>query len=279
MLTQFQQEILRVISANRSPENFVAGGSALNRHFPRLSSDIDLFSKTVSLIDRAFDADRATLEQAGYHLERVRETTTLREWIVSLHGRSTKLQWSRDTSWLFFPPVPDADFGYVLSFEDLAVNKLNAAADRGRLRDFHDLTALDQAGARLWVLALASMGKDGEISPEGRLERCLRLLPQAGKDDEDPDYAGPPRPWSEIRSYLDRRLREDLQIIRDIPIDWVGRLALDKTTKRLAMHLDPQALGQCVKHGASQHGVWPTSPSISSDMLRAVHPEIGKADR
>lgn len=83
----------------------------------------------------------------------------MREWVIAGdRGQTTKIQWARDTSWLFFPPVMDPEFGCALSFEDLAVNKMSAAADRGRIRECYDLAALDLLGAKLWVLALLGPG-------------------------------------------------------------------------------------------------------------------------
>ncbi len=105
MLDRFQKEVLSVIAANRNPERYVAGGRALNRGTPRRSADIDVFHKTVALIDDALARDLAVLRSTGYRVERVRETDTMREWVVSgPDGASTKLQWTRDTSWLFSPP-------------------------------------------------------------------------------------------------------------------------------------------------------------------------------
>lgn len=279
MLTDFQREILGLLATNRSDKSFIADGSALNRDFPRLSGDLDVFHRTVAEIDAAFQSDRRLLDGAGYTLSRIRERDTSREWLVAAGDESTKLQWTRDTSWLFFPPVRDEVFGFALSFEDLCVNKLSAASERGRLRDFHDLAALDQIGVRPWVLALAAMGKDAEFSPEMRLQNCLRLLAQAGIDDEDPEYAASEAPpWPDNRRYLDDRFREDLSILTKVALlDWAGKLPLDAGTGRLPLDLAADDLNGCRKHTASRSGVWPTSPAISSQMLRAAqHPGVAE---
>lgn len=277
MLESFQREILRALAGNRSSDSYVAGGSALNRNTPRLSRDLDVFHKSVSLIDSAVERDLGTLRGDGYAVERLRETSTMREWAVSgTNGRSTKLQWTRDTSWLYFPPVPDPEFGFVLAFEDLAVNKMAAAADRGRMRDFHDLAALDLMGVRPWALALAAMGKDAELSPPAVLERCRRLLKQAGEDDEDPEYEGPSVAWPNVRFFMSRRLDEDLKVLDGFRwTDWAGCLPLDRATGRMPLDLTPETLRGCDKLRASPTGSWPTSPSISTEMLRrATHPAL-----
>lgn len=43
-LTNFQRKVLRVVSENRSPDSYVAGGSTLNAVGGRFSQDIDIFS-------------------------------------------------------------------------------------------------------------------------------------------------------------------------------------------------------------------------------------------
>jgi hypothetical protein len=274
MLDAFQKEVLRIIAANRTPDSFIARGSALNRLNTRQSRDLDIFHRTLLMIDLALERDLQTLKSAGLNTDRFRETSTMREWIVSDATRATRVQWTRDTSWLFMPAVPDPDFGFALTFEDLAVNKMSAAADRGRIRDYHDLLALDFLGAPPWVLALGVMGKDAELSPPMALERALRLLPQAGEDDEDPDYEGPSIPWRVVRERMEERLRSDLNLFGNWQwIEWAGVLPIDKSTGRLALNLFPDTIAGQAKARATITGSWPTSPGLATDMLcHSVHP-------
>ena len=277
MLDPFQSSVLQVLAANRSTDSFVAGGAALNRDGPRQSRDIDIFHATVALIDAAVARDLDALRRVGWQVQRDRETSTLREWTVfDSGGQATKIQWTRDTSWLFFPCVADPEFGFMLSFEDLAVNKMSAAADRGRRRDYHDLAALDLLGAHPWLLALAVMGKDAELSPEAVLERALRLLRDAGDDDEDPEYEGPSLSWAAVRARMTRRLREDLATLRGFRwLEWAGALPLDGLTGRMALAITPADLVACTKGRATPTGTWPIILAASSDMLRhARHPSL-----
>ena len=277
MLDPFQSQVLQILATSRSADSYVAGGAALNRDGTRQSRDIDIFHHTVALIDAAMARDLDALRRAGWEVRRDRETSTLREWTVRGDaGQATKIQWTRDTSWLFFPVVADAEFGFMLAFEDLAINKMSAAADRGRRRDYHDLAALDLLGAHPWLLALAVMDKDAELSPEAVLERALRLLRQAGDDDEDPDYAGPSLSWAAVRTRMARRLREDLAILRGFRwLEWAGALPLDGLTGRMALRIAPADLPGCIKGRASPTGTWATILATSSDMLRhARHPSL-----
>jgi hypothetical protein len=132
-------------------------------------------------------------------------------------------------------------------------------------------------GVRPWLLTLACMGKDAERSPEAIIDMCLRLLPQAGRDDEDPEYQGENQvKWPEVRAYLDRRLREDKDILRRIKItEWAAALPVSKETGRILINMTPSDLQFCEKHRATQTGSWPTIPALSSYMLRkAQHPLI-----
>ena len=56
-LTDLQLRILRVVSANRSPDNYVAGGSALNTIDGRYSQEIDIFSDSVEQSSQAVRTD------------------------------------------------------------------------------------------------------------------------------------------------------------------------------------------------------------------------------
>ena len=56
-------------------------------------------------------------------------------------GEDVRLEWVTDSDFRFFPTVSDALFGYMLHPVDLALNKVQAAANRRKLRDIVDLVA------------------------------------------------------------------------------------------------------------------------------------------
>ncbi len=45
-LTQLQRRIMAVLASNRTRTSYVAGGLVLNRDWPRMSDDIDVFHDT-----------------------------------------------------------------------------------------------------------------------------------------------------------------------------------------------------------------------------------------
>ena len=71
-LTAIQSEVLRAISANRSPESHIAGGIALNfaPSSPRFSEDIDIFHDIEEAVVKASDLDVRCLESAGFIVHR-----------------------------------------------------------------------------------------------------------------------------------------------------------------------------------------------------------------
>jgi len=135
MLTTFQQDVLRAIAPNRTPESHTTGGAALNRDRRRLTGDADIFHDVADAVRASAEADARTLRAAGYG---VAEDPALRhlaspsfmERIVSRDGGATRLQWAADSAVRFLPPVQDPLLGYRLSDPDLAVNKVLALAGR-----------------------------------------------------------------------------------------------------------------------------------------------------
>jgi len=133
-LTPIQINILRTLAANRvkSAGSYVAGGVALNHKIaePRQSRDIDIFHDTVDAMLESWRLDRASLEQAGYTVEPIRELKTFIEARISRDGEVTEIQWGTDSAYRFFPLVEDPLVGYTLHPMDLVANKLGALVGR-----------------------------------------------------------------------------------------------------------------------------------------------------
>lgn len=187
MLTPFQQDVLRTLAANRTPESHVAGDAALNRNRPRLTGDIDIFHDAAEAVQSSATADIQTLMAAGYGVD---EDPALRhlasplfvERIVTRDAQLTRLQWAADSAVRFLPPVHDLLFGFRLSDPDLAVNKVLALAGRSAARDVVDIVALHDSGFPLLALVWAAPGKDPGFSPALLLEwitrNACRITPQ-----------------------------------------------------------------------------------------------------
>jgi len=170
-------EVLRVLAANRNPDSFVAGGTVLHQapDSPRLSKDVDVFHDRPDALLAAFDADRATLERAGFTVEPVgRVQPEFRRAMVRLGDRQTKIEWVQDAAFRFFPVEADPELGWRLNFWDAATNKVLAMAGRQKLRDFFDCLYLHQDHLHLGALVWAASGKDPGLTPEFILDWALR---------------------------------------------------------------------------------------------------------
>src|SRR5665213_3779135 len=95
-LSKTQTDILRLLAANRDPESYVAGASALNRDAPRYSGDIDVFHGREERAASAAAADAQTLEAAGYAVKWVRREPAIYTAQVTGPSGATHLEWVVD---------------------------------------------------------------------------------------------------------------------------------------------------------------------------------------
>lgn len=166
-LTDFQAAIARLLSTNRGPDSYLAGGAALHieAESARYSNDLDYFNDTEQRVAEAYSADRAVLEAHEYDVSVVLERPSFVRAIVEKDGESTKLEWAHDTSWRFMPSVRSDVAGYQMHPVDLAVNKLLAVVGRSEPRDLLDLLEADRSILPLGALVWAAAGKDPGFTP------------------------------------------------------------------------------------------------------------------
>ncbi len=239
MLTTFQQDVLRAIAPNRTPESHIAGGAALNRDRRRPTSEAGIFHDVADVVRASAEADARTLRAAGYG---VAEDPALRhlaspsfmERIVSRDGGATRLQWAADRAVRFLPPVQDPLFGYRLSDPDLAVNKVLALAGRAAARDVVDIVALHGSGFPLVALAWAAPGKDPGFSAPLLLEWVTRNACQITAADWRTVASTAPVDPVAIKAALLEAVDEARSALRALPPGPQGRLfmATDGTALR-----------------------------------------------
>ncbi len=175
-LTGFQEEILRLLAAHRSPESYLAGGAALHGapDSLRFSQDLDVFHDTERRTAEAFAADRGLLERSGFGVEvRYALPGNVRA-LVSRGGDHTLVDWAHDTAWRFVPPIRDPGGWFRLHDVDLAVNKLLALAGRDEPRDLVDVLDAHRRILPLGALVWGASGKDPGLSPHAILELLKR---------------------------------------------------------------------------------------------------------
>jgi hypothetical protein len=175
-LTDLQRAILSLIGASRTPDSYVAGGTAL--HFTpestRYSHDLDLFHDAEERVAKAFEADRSTLEEGGFAVNPVLSQPGFIRAVVARDGSATQIDWAHDSSWRFMPVVADPLGGYLLHPVDIATNKALALAGRDEPRDFVDILYVIETILPLGALVWAAVAKDPGYNPRSLLEQLRR---------------------------------------------------------------------------------------------------------
>lgn len=71
-LTDFQRRVLGVLGPARTPDSYLAGGTALHiaPDSARCSHDLDVFHDAVERVAEAFEQDRKRLEEADQTIDR-----------------------------------------------------------------------------------------------------------------------------------------------------------------------------------------------------------------
>jgi predicted nucleotidyltransferase component of viral defense system len=175
-LTKIQSLIVKLLSENRSPDSYLAGGAALNfePHTYRYSNDLDYFQDSIKRVTEAYDLDSSTLKENNYSLEVVINTPGFVRVVASKNNEQTKIEWVHDTAWRFLPTIKDSEAGYLLHPIDVALNKLLALAGRDEPRDYLDVIELHSNLLSLGAMCWAAVGKDPGFTPNSLLEILKR---------------------------------------------------------------------------------------------------------
>lgn len=91
-MTDFQEALARLLASNRTPESYLAGGSALHLqpNSTRISDDLDYFHDSEERVAEAFARDRRLLAAQGYGVDiEISQPGYIRA-IVSREAESTK---------------------------------------------------------------------------------------------------------------------------------------------------------------------------------------------
>jgi hypothetical protein len=263
-LTSLQSDILAVIARNRTPETHIAGGVALNRAGPRLSSDIDIFQDPGVSVRHIAERDAADLQAEGFDVEWREQFPTFYSAWVGRTGERTRLDWPQDAAWRFFPAQPDPEFGYVLHPVDLATNKALASANRRVGRDTLDLLYADTHILPLGALVTAAVGKDPGFSPESLLNWISRTFARLPSE-----YADVIAPEPVDVADVSRRMHEAIERARPyvarMPSDAAGCIFLEDG---VVVSPDPDRLDAYDRRTTTLGGVWPRVDETDSELLR-----------
>jgi hypothetical protein len=283
-LTELQAHIARLIAVNRSPASHLAGGAALHLEpeSVRTSSDLDYFHDAEELVGKAFAADRAILEAAGYSVVVTLSQPGFIRAIVAKGNEETKVDWAHHSSWRFLPAVPDARVGYRLHPLDLAINKVLALAGRDEPRDFLDVLYVHAHHLSIGSLCWAAAGKDPGYGPAMLVEMLARKGRYRAEDFSALSLSSPPDVAAMKRTWLDA-IAEARQLARELPVKDTGCLYWNPASEEF--ETPSGDLGHLVRHFGCQGGILPligdetflsrdsTARRILSENLKLARPE------
>jgi hypothetical protein len=175
-LSLFQKQVFALLKANRNPDSYIAGGTAIHQSEQslRFSQDIDLFHDSDEAVISSFKKDKKVLTENSYTFKELISEPSFYRALIQKGKDSLKLEWVRDTAFRFFPVIEDSELGFRLHPVDLAVNKCLALANRTEVRDLIDMVELHQTTLSLSACCWAACGKDPGFTPGLILEMLQR---------------------------------------------------------------------------------------------------------
>jgi hypothetical protein len=259
-----QSKVLLAIAKNRTPESMIAGGLALNQHGPRYSNDIDIFQDNAKALPAALAPDHSALHQAGCQVKIERETRSFVSATVSNGVDSTEIDWAVDSSYRFFPAMPDHQYGYKLHLFDLATMKALAAAGRSEARDSVDLLMIDRHYVGLGAVLWAAVAKDEGYSPQSLASYISRF---SGHSEAEYARLALTKQVSakEMKGNLLEALSRANTFFEYAPPESVGHVFLDRRGR--PSQPGPGNFSAYTLHAASSGGIWPMIPDVDATII------------
>jgi hypothetical protein len=254
-LTEYQSDIARLLSKNRTFDSYLAGGAAIliEPNTKRFSRDLDYFHDSETRVAEAFSADQSLLETNGYSIEVDLNQPGYVRAIVRRDKLATKVEWARDSDWRFMPTVRDERVGFMLHPIDLAINKVLALAGRDEPRDVLDALYFHHDVLMLGGLCWAACGKDPGFTPLSLLE-LLRRRGRVRQEDlarldlaEPMDLQALKRDWLEALDAVE-------PFVESRPPGEIGCLYYSATREEF---VDPREISDTVPHFGRPGGVLP----------------------
>lgn len=178
------------VAASAPDGAYLAGGTALAVHLlHRVSRDLDVF------VSRAFDPQqvRERLAGAGRLVVTLQTADTING---VLDG--TKVQFLRANQATLDPMKPVAGLK-VAGVRDLMADKLKVIGDRGEMRDYFDVMAIEKAGVHRVEQGLAYYRQRYDVGPDH--VTLTHIVKGLGYFDDVSDDPGLPVPRSTIEAY------------------------------------------------------------------------------
>jgi hypothetical protein len=215
-----------------------------------------LFHDTAESVTVCSQFDPETLRANGYQAEVALTLDTFVRALVRRADQTTKLEWSFDSAFRFFPVEPDPELGYRLSLHDAATNKMLAMVGRAELRDYVDVLHLDRTCLSVGALCWAAAGKDPGLTPDLILGEAGRHTHYRPEDLARLQFATPVSLESLKQHWL-QAARSTESLRRRLPAQDVGCLYLDAQNRVVESDPDSPDFGRLRRHFGSVKGAWP----------------------
>ncbi len=254
-LTDYQAQLARLLSENRTFDSYLAGGAAIliEPNTMRFSRDLDYFHDSEARVAEAFSDDQTLLVAAGYSIDVDLNQPGFVRAIVRKDGHATKVEWARDSAWRFMPTGRDVRVGFVLHPVDLAVNKVLALAGRDEPRDVLDTLHLHRRVLVLGAACWAACGKDPGFTPLSLLGLLRRRGQIRSEDLERLDLAEP-LDLHAIKAEWLEALASVEPFVASRPPEEIGCLYYSAPQQKF---VDPREVTDAVPHFGRPGGVLP----------------------
>jgi len=254
-LTDYQADLARLLSENRTFDSYLAGGAAvlIEPNTSRFSRDLDYFHDSEARVAEAYSVDRRLLETDGYTIDVDLNQPGFVRAIVRKDGHATKVEWARDSDWRFMPTVRDVRVGFMLHPVDLAVNKVLALGGRDEPRDVLDALHFHRHVLVLGALCWAACGKDPGFTPLSLLELLRRRGRIRPEDLTRLDLTEPVDLHSVKSSWIEA-LDSVEPFVATMPFEEIGCLYHSTTRQEF---VDPREVTDAVPHFGRPGGVLP----------------------
>lgn len=254
-LTDFQASLAKLLSNNRSPDSYLAGGAALHikPNSKRYSNALDYFHDSEERVASAFSEDKELLIKSNYEVHILLQQPGFIRALVSLAESSTKVEWAHDSSWRFLPTVFSEEAGYSLNEIDLGINKLLALVGRDEPRDYLDIHIVISTVLPLGALCWAATGKDPGFTPSMLIEMLRRRGKYRMDDMNRLDLVGPVD-LVELKKVWIKAVDEADEFMRTRPPDEIGCLYYSEDRNTF---IQPKETDKVKTHFGKPEGVLP----------------------
>jgi hypothetical protein len=163
-LSQFQSEVVSILSANRTPRSFFSGSAILGGYLRRRVGDIDIHCVSEPDYVSSMATDLATLERHAIAAKPLSRQPAETEMTMHRDDEIAAINWVVSGEPRICPPIPNAQFGWRVSLADAVLEKLLMAHESDTAKHYDDLAECANAGICSFDLVLIAAVSNHSLS-------------------------------------------------------------------------------------------------------------------